>query len=105
MGVNLGQWTGDGTDAGSSPSAGATTNLGAWYSSSDGSNWTLVPGGAYYAVSTGNVSYSEPILFFNGTPITSAVPEPSTWAMMMLGFCGLGFLAYRRKDSLAHGAA
>lgn len=27
----------------------------------------------------------------------SAVPEPSTWAMMMLGFAGLGFLAYRRS--------
>jgi hypothetical protein len=27
----------------------------------------------------------------------SAVPEPSTWAMMILGFCGLGFMAYRRK--------
>ncbi|MDN3275914.1 DUF642 domain-containing protein [Frankia sp. RB7] len=27
----------------------------------------------------------------------SAVPEPSTWAMMMLGFAGLGFMAYRRR--------
>jgi hypothetical protein len=25
------------------------------------------------------------------------VPEPSTWAMMLLGFAGLGFMAYRRK--------
>lgn len=30
--------------------------------------------------------------------ITAAVPEPSTWAMMMLGFCGMGFIAYRRRD-------
>lgn len=29
----------------------------------------------------------------------SAVPEPSTWAMMILGFCGLGFMAYRRKQN------
>jgi hypothetical protein len=29
---------------------------------------------------------------------TSAVPEPSTWAMMMLGFAGIGFMAYRRKQ-------
>jgi PEP-CTERM motif len=29
----------------------------------------------------------------------SAVPEPSTWAMMVLGFCGLGFMAYRRKQN------
>jgi PEP-CTERM motif len=27
----------------------------------------------------------------------SAVPEPSTWAMMILGFAGIGFVAYRRK--------
>jgi hypothetical protein len=28
----------------------------------------------------------------------SAVPEPSTWAMMILGFFGVGFLAYRNKS-------
>lgn len=27
-----------------------------------------------------------------------AVPEPSTWAMMILGFLGIGFLAHRRKS-------
>jgi choice-of-anchor C domain-containing protein len=26
------------------------------------------------------------------------VPEPSTWAMMILGFAGIGFLAYRRRN-------
>ena len=38
----------------------------------------------------------------NGTPSilqVSAVPEPSTWAMMILGFIGVGFMAYRRKQS------
>jgi hypothetical protein len=30
---------------------------------------------------------------------TTAVPEPSTWAMMILGFCGVGFMAYRRKQN------
>jgi hypothetical protein len=34
------------------------------------------------------------------TPI-SPVPEPSTWAMMILGFLGLGFMAYRRKSTAA----
>jgi PEP-CTERM motif len=30
----------------------------------------------------------------------AAIPEPSTWAMMILGFAGVGFMAYRRrKDS------
>jgi hypothetical protein len=35
----------------------------------------------------------------------SAVPEPSTWAMMILGFAGVGFLAYRRKSKPALMAA
>jgi hypothetical protein len=30
-----------------------------------------------------------------------AVPEPSTWAMMLLGFAGVGFMAYRRKSKSA----
>ena len=30
--------------------------------------------------------------------VTSGVPEPSTWVMMILGFVGLGFLARRRKS-------
>jgi hypothetical protein len=31
--------------------------------------------------------------------LTAAVPEASTWAMMLLGFMGVGFIAYRRKNS------
>jgi len=30
-------------------------------------------------------------------PTLEAVPEPSTWAMMLLGFVGLGFLGYRQN--------
>jgi hypothetical protein len=33
--------------------------------------------------------------------ISSAVPEPATWTMMILGFLGVGFVAYRRKSGLA----
>lgn len=29
--------------------------------------------------------------------VTAAVPEPSTWAMMILGFFGLGLVSYRRR--------
>ena len=29
--------------------------------------------------------------------VAGAVPEPSTWAMMILGFVGLGFLGYRKS--------
>ena len=33
--------------------------------------------------------------------IAGAVPEPSTWAMMLLGFAGIGFMTYRRRKSAA----
>lgn len=35
----------------------------------------------------------------------NAVPESSTWAMMILGFAGIGFMAYRRKSKPALVAA
>jgi PEP-CTERM motif len=35
---------------------------------------------------------------FLNESVHSAVPEPSTWAMMILGFAGIGFMAYRRKS-------
>jgi hypothetical protein len=37
----------------------------------------------------------------NGIGVSGAVPEPSTWAMMLLGFAGVGFMAYRRKSKPA----
>ena len=42
---------------------------------------------------------SDTVVGFVGTP----VPEPSTWAMMLLGFAGFGFLGYRkvRQGTLA----
>ncbi len=36
---------------------------------------------------------------FSDVVVTTAVPEPSTWAMMILGFVGVGFMAYRRKTT------
>jgi hypothetical protein len=39
------------------------------------------------------------------TESIAAVPEPSTWAMMILGFVGIGFMTYRhRKSALAASA-
>jgi len=35
-----------------------------------------------------------------GTGFASAVPEASTWAMMLLGFAGVGLIAYRRPRRL-----
>jgi PEP-CTERM motif len=39
-------------------------------------------------------SLEEPVSL---NTLVVGVPEPSTWAMMLLGFVGLGFLANRRK--------
>ena len=39
---------------------------------------------------TGQYGYAAPI-------IMAAVPEPSTWAMLLIGFAGIGFAAYRRS--------
>ena len=51
---------------------------------------TFVPG--FYGIAGSSVTITD---------IPAAVPEPSTWAMMLLGFCGLGFMAYRRKNNQA----
>jgi hypothetical protein len=41
---------------------------------------------------------------FNAAFSLSTIPEPSTWAMMLLGFAGLGFAGYRRARK-AHTAS
>jgi hypothetical protein len=48
-----------------------------------------------YSVLATNVPGSNPGL--SDINFTTAVPEPSTWAMMILGFFGVGFMAYRRR--------
>jgi len=35
----------------------------------------------------------------------TGVPEPSTWAMMILGFASIGFMAFRQKAKSALMAA
>ena len=37
----------------------------------------------------------------NFTLVIGEVPEPSTWAMMLIGFAGLGFTGYRKSRSPA----
>jgi hypothetical protein len=50
---------------------------------------------SFLAVGTpdGNV---PPFALLDGVSLT-AVPEPSTWAMMLVGFGGLGYAAFRRR--------
>jgi hypothetical protein len=52
--------------------------------------------------------YSVTTSYGIGNSPLSGVPEPSTWAMMLLGFTGLGFVAHRkstRKNGAAFSAA
>ena len=38
------------------------------------------------------IGYGEIVV---GGAVSKAVPEPSTWAMLLMGFAGLGFVGYR----------
>jgi hypothetical protein len=58
-----------------------------WY---NGSKWT----NPEYGTSTLKI-----LADFTFDPVCPPVPEASTWAMMILGFGGVGFMAYRRKRS------
>jgi outer membrane lipase/esterase len=37
--------------------------------------------------------------------VVAGVPEPSTWILMFVGFACVGFIAYRRQQPAALGAA
>jgi PEP-CTERM motif len=59
-------------------------------------------------IGTDIVGGNNPVPTFNmAFSITGvdSVPEPSTWAMLLLGFAGIGFMAYRRKNKTALMAA
>jgi hypothetical protein len=51
-----------------------------------GSSFTTT-GGALVLTSAGEATF---------TAASSAIPEPSSWAMMLIGFGGLGYAGYRR---------
>ena len=47
--------------------------------------------------SQGNVVLTNSEVYALFTPVVSAIPELSTWTMMILGFLGIGALAHRRR--------
>lgn len=65
--------------------------------------------GNIYTAGNTFLSVDAPPEFFNpgdaGTLTVSAVPEASTWLMMLLGFAGLGFAAYRRTNKMVTSVA
>ena len=52
-----------------------------------------------------NSVFATESVTYNYTPATPAVPEPSTWAMMGLGFAALAFAGYRQTKRPAATAA
>jgi len=51
--------------------------------------------GTYYGEITGTVNV--PRLGVGGTVTTAAIPELSTWAMLGIGFAGIGFAGLKRR--------
>ena len=61
---------------------------------------TDMAGNFITSVSNGSSTVSgEDISLIQASPITPpTVPEPSTWAMMLIGFIGLGYVGYRSSN-------
>jgi hypothetical protein len=75
------------------------TSAVAWSVASDatgtgvaGEFWASTPGGFPSVIANSDANPPYQMLVSVTTP---SVPEPSTWAMLILGFAGLGFVGYR----------
>lgn len=99
---------GSGSDGISTTSASRTSD-GDQISFSFGSNLNGTDHSSNLQLLTNATSFVEQLASFqdnNGdlfsipvvTP-AAAVPEPSTWTMLIIGFAGIGFIAYRRKSN------
>jgi hypothetical protein len=61
--------------------------------------WSNTSQAGYSAAFTGVVDGVEYYNIQGSAALSSAVPEPSTWAMLLVGFVGLGFAGYRRATA------
>jgi hypothetical protein len=68
--------------------------------------------GDYQLVISGDVTgrngglFGGGLVYYNGILVTTAasvpaVPEPQTYALLLVGFAGVGFMAYRRNNKMA----
>jgi hypothetical protein len=97
-------WSKLGSDSGKCFDAGCGST--GWIQS----NYTIADAGSYI-LTFGVTNFLDTIydsgLAFDGVTVAGvplvapAVPEPSTWAMMILGFLGIGLMGYRRHKNSA----
>jgi len=70
--------------------------------------WSVLPQNAspyagWFPIRVYSFDDEGPALSYAGAePSASAFPEPATWAMMLLGFAGLGFAGYRASPHKAN---
>jgi hypothetical protein len=79
------------------PSFSVGTSIGYYYFDSvNGTNWPpgFDPTGTVTIIA--NIRNSE----FTFEPQIAAIPEPSTWAMLLIGFAGMGFVSVRNRKRL-----
>ena len=70
-----------------------------WVGSAIGT-WVILEGpqgGISDVIKTFNNADGQAELLFYSDPTLSSIPEPSTWAMMVIGFAGLGYAAFYRS--------
>ena len=56
------------------------------------------PGGTSLEDHTGQPLALDLVVTDRANGNTTAAPEPATWAMMLLGFAGVGFMTHRRRS-------
>jgi hypothetical protein len=65
---------------------------------------SLYPGDSVFNANSYDIN-KQAWIMLSEVEFTAAVPELSTWIMMILGFAGLGFVAYRRNARTAPATA
>lgn len=96
----------DGVMTFSTPSSGPFTTgcsnclSNIYYSSGAAYSFGAVTSNAVYTFDQDPVQIDRISISYQVSGPVGAVPEPSTWAMLLLGFCGVGLLACRRRTLL-----
>jgi hypothetical protein len=62
-------------------------------------NWTNVDTVEIASTASLPLNWGFNTVQMDNVTINAAVPEPATWAMMVLGFLGIGIMAYRRRGT------